>query len=245
MTTNAIINYSYSPFILDRTKQITGIKKRSVVVNKHKLYCPTKRVSNIMHNNGRVYITTYKSDTARKKYENFVHEKYQQAYQANLKNYLPYLVAVKQPEETLDMVFGYSDSSADKFFLESYLDGAIENKLSKVFNTTIKRSEIIEIGNLAIGKSTDNGRDIYDIACFAYANGYRWIACTATRMLRLAFIHAGTRLSFIANADIDKINASEDDWGSYYNYVPQISAGNLADCIEQMEVKLGIKKNII
>lgn len=128
---------------------------------------------------------------------------------------------------------GYRRASAGALFLEHYLDGSIEDALTRAYGYAVSRSDIVEIGNLA--------------ACNAPAMIALWAkaandlslkteiaVAVLTAPLRRMFSRLGIALTEIAPAAAERLGQGADRWGRYYELDPIVCAGRIADGQERL-----------
>ena len=105
-------------------------------------------------------ITDSNSVTQRKDIENFIHRRFAESYDANIRQFMPILLCLKDQSSSPRAALGLRPASNEKLFLENYLDQPVEKLLSSMANKTISRSEIIEVGNLAVRRDFSDVRDV-------------------------------------------------------------------------------------
>ena len=161
-----------------------------------------------------------------------------------MNSFLPNLVASTAINGQIRAAFGYRDTTRGPLFLECYLDQPVERMLSDRLGDTVKRRQIVEVGNLSIAKPGHSMTTMRDIARFLQGLGYEWIVCTATRYLRILFIKSGSKPIPIAQACVSGVVDDGTDWGNYYVTAPEILAGNISESISLIETKLRSRQHI-
>ena len=183
----------------------------------------------------KTFFNTYKCcDPYRDDIEDFITDTYLDVFGARLNGFLPVLVAGQRTGEPVSMAFGLTPAADSPLFLESYLHEPIEDILSQATGSDIDRSDIVELGNLALSNRSDINNAFEEIAQFCLDQGYRYVVCTATRILRLIFINAGISPMYLADARFSDVAADGTHWGNYYRFSPQIVAGDVRTCLNQL-----------
>lgn len=164
----------------------------------------------------------YKAATA------FVHKAFARVYGADIKQFMPNFIRIKDHKDNSVAIMGFRDASSGPLYLENYLDEPIEEAISRYMGCTIPRSEIVEVGNLAEAKPGDARMAIIGATAFFYSAGYRWVVFTGVTRLRNAFVRLG--LSPKQLIEVDERRLPEDEvkqWGSYYDGDPVVCFGSI------------------
>ena len=96
--------------------------------------------------------------------EAFVADKFQAAWQSRVTSFMPWLLSM-HCLGSCSAVAGIRKAAWERLFLERYLDESIEAGLREATGTAIKRSAIVEIGNLADPRTecrSERGRRDHD-----------------------------------------------------------------------------------
>lgn len=157
--------------------------------------------------------------------EAFIAEVFYRAYRARIKNFMPRLIALRDEDHQLMAAFGMREASDSVLFLEQYLDEPIEATISKSFGQTILRSEITEIGNLAVANPRNSGILISHVIEHSLAANVQWCVATAHHTLQNGLIKGGVDVRPLHTVNPERLPADERvHWGSYYEQSPQIIA---------------------
>lgn len=157
----------------------------------------------------------------------YVHERYEKAFAANLNSYMPHFMALMDKDHSVKSLCGYREAKSGPLFLENYLDSPVEALLTQSFETEIRRDSIIEFGQLA---SFSRGISAYHFLLMTEALvelGYEWCIFTATDVLHALITHMGLETHLIAYADASRVSNATKIWGHYYEHNPRIVAGNI------------------
>ena len=172
-------------------------------------------------------ITSFYSVSERKDTEHFIHNCFAEAYGADIQHFLPVLLCLKDQFST-QAALGLRPAQNDTLFLENYLESPVENILSSVTQQPVSRSEIIEVGNLAIAGKGNFRALIVALTAFLSTTDFKWACFTIPPLLINSFARLGLQLVEIGTASIDRLPVEEQaTWGSYYDQKPRVMAGYL------------------
>jgi hypothetical protein len=136
--------------------------------------------------------------------------------------------SINAPDGKPLAVLGYRSAGDGPLFLESYLDRPIEQIVPERLGITVARHQIVEIGCLAAIPSAAQVR-LWRETAELLGEHHAVAVATLTEPLQRSFARIGLPLVPIAAASSDRVAASEEDWGSYYNQVPWVCAGIIAE----------------
>lgn len=157
--------------------------------------------------------------------EQFVHDVFAKTYGADVQQFMPYLISLRDDNGDLVAAFGMRKADEAPLFLEKYLDAPIETVLSNQFNKTITRQQITEIGNLAVSNVRNAGILIAHVIQHSLDIGVEWCVATAHRSLQNGLVKGGRDVYAVQAADKARLNQAEQlSWGSYYDHAPQVVA---------------------
>ncbi|HEY0562880.1 MAG TPA: thermostable hemolysin [Methylophilus sp.] len=169
--------------------------------------------------------TVAKDAPCRAEVEAFIHAVFKQAYGANITQFMPDLVALRDANGILMAAFGLHAAAHERLFLEQYIDVPIEQLMSSGLGRPIQREEITCIGNLAVANPRNAGVLIAHVIQHSLDIGIEWCVATAHHSLQNGLIKGGRDVYALAPADHAKLPADElAHWGSYYRHLPQIVA---------------------
>lgn len=157
--------------------------------------------------------------------EAFIAEIFYRAHGANIKNFMPMLIALRDENHHLMAAFGMRWAKNSALFLEQYLDDPIEKVISNSLNQTILRSDITEIGNLAVINPRNSGILIAHVIQHSIDAGVQWCVATAHHTLQNGLIKGGVDVFPLHAVNPNRLPADElAAWGSYYDNQPQVIA---------------------
>ncbi|MGH1460766.1 MAG: thermostable hemolysin [Neptuniibacter sp.] len=171
------------------------------------------------------------SDIAnQKQVKQFAQQRFKAAYGADIKDFLPNMIALVDSNNRLQASAGFQSAAATSLYLEHYLDKPIEATIADRLNVSIpRRNEILEVGNLASLSAGATRRLILNLACYFQSQGFKWLVITATPQVKHSFekLNVGLNLHSICPASLDAVSTSETNWGNYYDHDPEVYVGDI------------------
>lgn len=174
----------------------------------------------------------------------FIQAAYTREFSASIPHFLPLLLGLYDEHDLLIGACGVNPAASGPLYLEHYLNAPVEEIISKRLaesskqsqSTTdlprITRSQIAEIGNLAVSSPGD-GRLLFAAICrFLLADGYPWVTFTGTQKLRNSLHRLHLNPLVLAEAHAEQVGSDAGAWGNYYHCAPQVMAGNIHDGLE-------------
>ena len=155
----------------------------------------------------------------------FIQSRFYQAYGAKVTDFLPHLLALVDRETNIKASLGFAPASQHSLFLEQYLPQPVELCIADALGVAPpKREQIIEMGNLASDSYGATRRLILNLAGYFMQQGYRWLTITATNQVLNSFVQLGLGHHFhvLADAEASALTEPASDWGSYYEFEPQV-----------------------
>jgi len=164
----------------------------------------------------------------RGKTEQFIHDRFNLEYDADLHNYMPHLVRLSTRGGELVAAVGYRDAACHGLFVEHYFDDPIETVMGRKLGQKPVRNEIVEVGNLADAHPGGARAAITALTAYLYGAGFRWVVFTGVTKLRNAFFRLGIDTLHIGDADPGRLDTEEQKaWGRYYLAGPRVMAGDI------------------
>lgn len=169
----------------------------------------------------------------RQEAEDFIKRVFANRYNANVTTFTPDLMVLEQ-RGAIVAAAGWRSAKASTLFLERYLDTPIEQAMAHLAPAPISRARIVEVGHLAAQRP---GSSIYlfrALASYLHAQGFEWVASTATQELVGIFSRLGLPPLALAAANPERLNGQADNWGSYYDTQPIVAAGKIKSALQRM-----------
>lgn len=173
--------------------------------------------------------------------EDFIRHIYRDHYGADITVRYPTLMSVRDKNGQILAAVGFRLADEEPLFLEQYTRQPIENRLQTIYGHPVERKEIAEIGNLA---SAGKGASIFlfaAIASYLLQRGVGYATVTGTEQLRKRFRLLGLQPHILCDADRALLEASQNDWGTYYATQPKVLAGSLTASMQQLNRQLGAR----
>lgn len=171
----------------------------------------------------------------RREAENFIKTVFAQRYNANVTAFTPDLMVLEQ-RGVIVAVVGWRSAKDETLFLERYLDTPIEQAMAHLAPTPISREHIVEVGHLAAQKAGSSINLFRALASHLQAQGFKWVASTATQELVGIFAKLGFPPLALAAADPERLHGQASSWGSYYDTHPIVVAGKIKSALQRMNV---------
>lgn len=157
--------------------------------------------------------------------EGFIHAVFKQVYGANITQFMPDLVALRDANGVLMAAFGLRAATNERLFLEQYIDVPIEQLISERLGRVISRQEITCIGNLAVANPRNAGVLIAHVIQHSLNIGIEWCVATAHHSLQNGLIKGRRDVYALAPANPNRLSTEAlSQWGNYYRHLPQIVA---------------------
>ncbi len=158
----------------------------------------------------------------------FIRDTYARAYGANVDTFMPKIMRVSNAAGEFRAVMGFRLAGQERLFLENYLDDPIEDVISRYLGKPVKRSEIIEVGNLAEAEPGDARMALVGGTAYMRSLGCRWLVFTGVSRMRNAFRRLGLDIWELMAADENMLPPEEvAKWGSYYLGHPVVCFGDI------------------
>lgn len=169
----------------------------------------------------------------RQEAETFIKCIFADRYNAQITSFTPNLVVLEQ-RGCIVAAAGWRSAQETPLFLEHYLDRPIEQAMAHLAPTPIGRQHIVEVGHLAAQRP---GSSIYlfrALASYLHAEGFEWVASTATQELLGLFSKMGFPPLALAAANPERLNGQAHNWGSYYDTQPIVAVGKIKTAQRRM-----------
>ena len=150
------------------------------------------------------------SKANKKKVKQFAEARFKAAYNADVNDFLPNMLALLDNQLTIQASVGYQSAATNRLYLE-------------------QRSEILEVGNLASLSPGATRRLILNLACHFQKQGYKWLVITATSHVKNSFdkLNVGLDLHRVCKAEASAVADTSSNWGSYYAHNPEVYIGDM------------------
>ncbi|MFQ5345024.1 MAG: thermostable hemolysin [Mariprofundus sp.] len=158
----------------------------------------------------------------------YIQETYARTYGARIDTFMPKIMRVTSAAGDYRAVMGFRMAAQERLFLENYLDDSIEDVISRYLGKPVKRSEIIEVGNLAEAEPGDARMALIGGTAYMWALGCRWLVFTGVSRMRNSFRRLGLDIWELMAADENMLPPEEvAKWGTYYNAHPVVCFGDI------------------
>lgn len=158
--------------------------------------------------------------------QDFIRDRFAAHYQADVRHFMPCLFGLEADDGSLHGAVGCRSAATQPLFLEHYLDEPIEDLIAARVGTTVDRTDVVEVGNLAARGAGMSRLLIVALTRLLATEGVRWVGFTGTPALINSFRRLGIALHGLAPADPRRLGVDRDqwraEWGSYYDAGPQV-----------------------
>jgi len=163
--------------------------------------------------------------------ETYIADRFREVFSADINVYHPFLVS-REMEGKINSAVGVRPGTQRPLFLEQYLEGTLEQAVELATGAAVKRSELVEIGNLA-SCNRFASRSLFLVLTAALAEaGFTWVVFTATEQIRSILKLLDFHPSTLCAADPRCLPDRGRDWGSYYDSKPLVQAGDIAQAMQ-------------
>ncbi len=188
--------------------------------------------------------TAYRAETAlmssdlcglyspdRPEVEKFIQRIFRQAYGANVRNFMPKILCLRDTQRHLRAVAGMRYAEKEDLFLERYLDKPVEDVIASHAGVAVFRHGIVEIGNLAVEDPLYTRLLMAVLGRYFYSTDAEWLVFSALPVVINAVARMKHSMLVLGNASLDCIPPEERaDWGSYYQHRPKVVALRRHNC---------------
>ncbi len=158
----------------------------------------------------------------------FIRETYARAYGARIDSFMPKIMYVTDAQGQYRAVMGFRLAGQEALFLEQYLDDPIEDVISRYLGRPVKRSEIVEVGNLAEAEPGGARMALIGGTAYLWSLGCRWLVFTGVSRMRNSFRRLGLDIWELMAADERMLPPEEvAKWGTYYDGNPVVCFGDI------------------
>jgi N-acetylglutamate synthase-like GNAT family acetyltransferase len=162
--------------------------------------------------------------------ESFIRDVFAAAHGARLGTLMPTILAERNAEGGIVAACGLRSAAESALFLERYLDGTIEEKIAATGVPRLDRSDIVEVGNLAVRAPYTARELIATLTEYLLAGDAEWSVFTAVPALRNAFARLGVPFQRLGIARIEALpERDRAAWGCYYDKVPEVLGVRVRD----------------
>lgn len=159
--------------------------------------------------------------------ERFISDGYSRAYGARIVHFADVLVGLSSEHRGWSAAVGYTLATQQPLFMEQYLDGPIEQLLTRIAGAPILRKDVVEVGNLVAARRGDARRVIVHMTSLLHDLGRSWAVLTLTKSLLNSFVRLGIAPIPLVSADPSRLPDKGASWGTYYACEPCVMAASI------------------
>lgn len=166
----------------------------------------------------------------------FVRECFANVHQADIRHFMPTLLALRDPHGAFCAAAGVRTADSGALFLEQYLQQPVERVVSRLAGSPVERRQIVEVGNLA-ARSGGSARLIIVVMTWLLAHRkLDWVVFTGAASLINSFQRLGLNPLLLGDADPQRLGDEQHSWGRYYAGRPQVFAGSIRAGLAHLQV---------
>jgi hypothetical protein len=166
-------------------------------------------------------------DAERPSLQRFIAEVYFRTYGARLHHFARQLVGLRRAQGGWSAGVGYTLAGREPLFLEQYLNRPAESEIAARLGVSVRREQLVEVGNLAASSAGAARRLIVCMTGLLHGLNRTWVVFTSTRSLLNSFARLDIAPIVLAPADPMRLVDQGRDWGSYYDTHPQVMTANI------------------
>ncbi|MDH4554403.1 thermostable hemolysin [Pseudomonas sp. BN417] len=175
------------------------------------------------------------SDPGRSQAEAFVHRRFLSVHGADVRQFMPELLSMRNHHGALSAVAGLRLASQGQLFLEQYLEAPAETMIAQQAARPVARDQIVEVGNLASINSGNARLIIVAVTWLLYLRGLDWVVFTGASTLINSFRRLGLEPLLLGDAVPGRLGDAQQQWGTYYEQKPQVFCGSIRFGFEQLQ----------
>ncbi|RLA08850.1 MAG: thermostable hemolysin [Gammaproteobacteria bacterium] len=183
--------------------------------------------SSVAARNGVLLV--YAGHPMREQAELYIQRVYRRSFAAKIHHFSPLLLVWLDSRQRIQGVVGLTQAEQQTLFLEQYLRAPVEQVLAEAVSDVDCRRNIVEIGNLAMVDRSSVRKMICFLSEYLAEQEVEWVVFTAMAELFNSFKRLGLPLTHLAAADPGLLGNDVVEWGSYYDGLPQVVAGRVAE----------------
>lgn len=179
-----------------------------------------------LHSAENVHTTISGRDAEdRAELEGFVHGIFAHAYGADIKEFMPQLMSLRNTQGELLAVCGLRHAEDSRLFLERYLNQPVERMIAEKSGQSVTRQDIVEIGNLAVAHPETSRSLLASISLYLHGTNTAWGVFTGIPSLRNSLSKLNMLLLPLGIASLSHLPQHEHAaWGTYYDEKPHVMA---------------------
>jgi hypothetical protein len=188
-----------------------------------------------------VLISHPRGSSHRGEIEEFLRREFRDHFGADLKRFMPQLVALHAPDGAVRAVVGCRSAAHEKLFLETYTIRPVEELIAERVGIVVPRAEIVEVGSLACRNGRAATEIVLALVPALIEAGFTWVVFTGADTVRNVFRRLRLAPHALCAADQTLLGADRHDWGRYYDHNPIVMAGRIADGLAALETPVGVQ----
>jgi hypothetical protein len=161
--------------------------------------------------------------------EEFVRLEFSAHFAAELREFMPQLLALQDDYGRFDAVVGCRAAAGGALFLERYTRAPIERLIARHAGASVARADVVEIGSLACRGGRAAIELISALVPILIDAGFAWVAFTGADTVKNVFRRMHLHPTVLCKADRAFVGGGATDWGRYYEHDPEVMVGRLRE----------------
>jgi Thermostable hemolysin len=166
--------------------------------------------------------------------ERFIENAYLDQFGAVILNHYPTLLSLETRNRSVVATLGLREAADSRLFLERYFEQPVEQLVSAAAGQIVKRTAIVEIGNLASRRRISTARLVVGVAAYLGAVKGKFAVITATEKLRQTLTSFGFSWCSLGPAQAERLPDRGRSWGEYFRHDPHILVGAIEPVVGRM-----------
>lgn len=173
--------------------------------------------------------------------EEFIRCEFRDHFGADLKHFMPQLVALHAPDGAVRAAVGCRSAAAEGLFLETYTIKPVETLIAERVGIAVPRTQILEVGSLACVNGRAATEIVLALVPALIEAGFTWVVFTGADTVRNVFRRLRLVPHALCVADQTMLGAERHAWGRYYDHNPIVMAGRIADGLAVLGTPTGVQ----
>ncbi|WP_281290162.1 thermostable hemolysin [Parahaliea aestuarii] len=180
-----------------------------------------------------------RAGAGRDQLEHYIGGVFAAAYGAAVSGFMPLLAGLyggAEPEAAL----GLRSAARQSLFCEQYLERPVEHFTRSLYGVTVRRSQVMELGNLAVSRGGHSGILYLLVACALRAADVDFLLFAGNKAVRRSIARCGFSPRPIQAARPECLPDGGRCWGSYYASEPVVMLADIRRIVRQAGTQPGM-----
>ena len=179
----------------------------------------------------------------RERLEQYINGIFNAAYGARILEYLPLLFQL-ECNGSKQAALGLRSATVAPLFCEQYLDAPAQQQVKALYDRSVSRSHIMEMGNLVATEPGYSGLLYIIITVAIHQAGIEYLMFAANKRVRNSIARCGFTPKVIQGAQRSCLGAQGIDWGRYYEGDPVVMLADIELTMRQINASPALQQII-